>query len=179
MTTKSKQFLNFNGQNINVLSKDGTTWVAIKPICEALKVNYDRQFKNLKNHPLLNQLYANQHTVAKDDKLREMVCLPEKFIYGWLFSINSDSEDFLKYQLECYDILFNHFHGATTHRLSLLQQKSHDEKVLAELNNKLKEELKASPTYLQLQEVKSRVKGTYSDLITSDELLLENQLTLF
>jgi hypothetical protein len=47
----------------------------------------------------------------------KMVCLPLKFVFGWLFSINENrvkpevKEHVLKYKIECYNALFNHFFG--------------------------------------------------------------------
>ena len=48
MKSKIKKFLEFNGKTISFLCKEGEYWVAIKPICEALGVNYNRQYQNLK-----------------------------------------------------------------------------------------------------------------------------------
>jgi len=89
----NKKFLEFNGRNIYFLAIDGKYWIAVKPICEALKVNYNRQFQNIKSDPILVQLFAEQQMVAADGKLRKMVCLPEKFIYGWIFTIQSSSQE--------------------------------------------------------------------------------------
>ncbi len=41
-----QKFLEFNGKNIIFLNVDGTYWIALKPICEALGVDYVRCFKN-------------------------------------------------------------------------------------------------------------------------------------
>jgi hypothetical protein len=46
-------------------------------------------------------------SVAGDEKEREMLCLPLKFVFGWLFTIetsrvNEDAQEaVIKYQLEC------------------------------------------------------------------------------
>ena len=72
---------------------DGSWYVAVKPICEALNVDYTEQFKNLKEDEILSQLLCKHTTVAADNKQREMVCLPEKYIYGWLFSVKSNSPE--------------------------------------------------------------------------------------
>lgn len=155
MKAETRQFLNFNEQNINVLSKDGTTWVAIKPICTALNVDYISQFKNLQQNEILSGVLSKQTIHDTTDRLQEMVCLPEKYIYGWLFSINSKSYELQQYKKECYDVLYDYFQGATTQRLSLLQQKSADEKLLAELQEQLKGEIRDSPTYQKLRDVKA------------------------
>lgn len=147
-----KKFLEFNGKPICFVSLDGTWWVALKPICEALKVNYNRQFQNLKKDKILSQLFAEQQMVGADNKLRKMVSLPERFIYGWLFSINSDSEALHNYKLKCYEILFNHFHGAITQRENLLRDKVKTHAEIKDLVRKLHD----TPEYQQLQDLQAK-----------------------
>ncbi len=82
---KHEKFLEFNGKKIIFLSVDGTYWIALKPICEALNIEYSRSFKNVKNDPILAPVLAIQPMqVSKNGILqgRNMVCLPEKFIYN-------------------------------------------------------------------------------------------------
>ena len=124
MNQKITKFLEFKGKNLLFLSKDGTYWVAIKPVCEAINVNYNRQFQNLKSHPILGPVFAVQQMQVPGDQIREMVCLPESFIYGWIFSIKSDSKELIDYQKECYQVLFEFFHGIMTSRKDLIRQKA-------------------------------------------------------
>ncbi|MFY7884112.1 MAG: phage antirepressor N-terminal domain-containing protein [Dolichospermum sp.] len=175
MENQAREFLEFNGKNINVLAKDGQYWVAIKPICEALGVDYEHQRKSIQNDDILSELPSNQTVVASDGKLREMVCLPEIFIYGWLFSIKSKSKELNKYKLECYKVLYNYFHGATTKRLSALRVKTEAEIELETLKAKLEE----TEIYQQFKEAESKVKGITKELKEQDKDLLENQLSLF
>ncbi|MBA7556901.1 hypothetical protein ES705_49624 [subsurface metagenome] len=92
MNTKIKKFLEFNGKAILFLSIDGQYWVALKPICEALNLDWTYQLKVLKSHKILGQLWYLHTIVGADNRLRNMVSLPEKYIYGWLFGISSGSE---------------------------------------------------------------------------------------
>lgn len=171
---KTTEFLNFNGKNLLFLSNDGTYWVAIKPICEALNVNYNRQYQNIKEDEILSQLFAKQQTVGADNKLRNMICLPEKYVYGWLFSIKSASEELKEYKLECYNILYNHFHGAITGRKKLLFKRM-DVRLRMW---KLKEELKGNKAYQELTQLEKENKEVAKDLKNNDVELLE-QPTLF
>jgi hypothetical protein len=107
MEKSVRKFLEFNGKTIYFLSKDGDYWVAIKPICEALKLEYTRQFKNIKEDDILGQLLAEQPMVGADGRTRKMTSLPEFYIYGWLFSIQSASKDLRKYKWECYRVLYS------------------------------------------------------------------------
>ena len=77
------------------------------------------------------------------NRLQKMICLPEKYIYGWLLSINSSSQELRNYKKECYDILYNYFHGTITGRKELLKKK-------VEIDIELtKAEKKAAATLLQ------------------------------
>jgi hypothetical protein len=124
MDNSIDKFLEFNGKVIYFLAKDGQYWIAIKPICDALKVQYVRQFKNIKQDEILSQLLSDQTMVGADNRLRKMVCLPERYVYGWIFSIRSDSPELLKYKRECYNLLFEHFHGKITSRETVIGQKT-------------------------------------------------------
>ena len=105
-------FLEFKGKNLLFLAKNGIYWIAVKPICEVLEVDYIRQFKNMKEDPILGPALSKQTMQVPNDQTRSLVCLPEHFIYGWVFSIKSQSPQLLEYKKDCYEILFNHFHGA-------------------------------------------------------------------
>ena len=124
MKTETKKFLEFNGKTIFFVAADGQYWIAIKPICEALGVHYEHQRELLKKDEILSELPRHHGVVAADGKLRKMVCLPEFYIYGWIFNIQSSSPELLKYKWECYGVLYNYFHGVITGRKDLLIQKA-------------------------------------------------------
>ena len=90
---------------------DDEWWIAIKPICEALEVKYEHQFEKLKGDPIIGQLFRIHGMVAADGRTRKMVCLPERFIYGWLFQLRSKNAKLIEFQRTCYVALFDHFHG--------------------------------------------------------------------
>lgn len=127
----------FNGKNILYIYIDGVCWLAVKPICEALGVNFDRQIRRLKEHRVFGPATSVQTLQVPGDQSRKMVCLPEEFIYGWLFSINSHSEQLIKYQAECNHILYNHFHGAITRRSRLYSELSNERARISELEGLL------------------------------------------
>jgi len=83
-----QKFLDLHGKQILFTYVEGQYWVAIKPICEALDVNYNRQFQNIKKDYDLSELFAEQQTHDSINRLQEMVCLTKKLIYGWLLSMN-------------------------------------------------------------------------------------------
>lgn len=170
-----ERFLEFGGKKISILNADGTWYVAIKPICEALNVDYERQRERISRHNILSQLPTKQGVVAADGKLREMICLPEKYIYGWLFSINSDSEDLINYQKECYEILYNHFHGMLNERYKRLQ-------MIDDANSEieqLEEALLNSNEYIRIQELKKEKKHATAGLKILDKHLVNGQGSFF
>jgi len=87
--------------------------VAIKPICDALGIDYSTQVQRVKDDPILGSTVGLSPTVGADGKDREMVSIPFKFVFGWLFRIDSRNvkeesrESVLKYQLHCYNALYN------------------------------------------------------------------------
>lgn len=170
-----EKLLDFNGKNISLLMADGTWWVAIKPVCEALGIDYEAQRKNLKEDEILAQLPSNQTVVAGDGKMREMLCLPEKYVYGWLFSIRSESPALTEYKRECYDILYNHFHGALTARLTILNEQDSIDHRIAQLE----EEWKDSDQYKEIQDLKKQKNHAGKELKRLDLELKSGQLSLF
>jgi prophage antirepressor-like protein len=166
--------LEFNGKNITVIHNEGKWWVAIKPICDALEVEYTRTFKNLKEDEILGQLLAEQPMVASDGRTREMLCLPEKFIYGWLFSIRSESPALKKYKLVCYDILYNHFHGALTGRIETLTERVDLDMQIIDLQDQLLQ----SEQFLKIQELKKRKTQLGKRLRELDAELVSGQTTI-
>ena len=105
----TEKFLEFNGNKLTLVKADGSFWIAIKPICEALKIDYQAQFRRIKEDVILSKVVQLQHYLSVDNKNHKMCCLPEKYIYGWIFSINSNSEDLLIYQKKFLEVLANNF----------------------------------------------------------------------
>ncbi|WP_319228353.1 phage antirepressor N-terminal domain-containing protein [Draconibacterium orientale] len=95
--------------------ENGEKRIAVKPICEALGVSVQGQLTKLKNDPILSSTIKLSFTVGGDGKQREMQTIPFKFVFGWLFRIDSRNvkpeakETVERYQLECYNALYNHF----------------------------------------------------------------------
>ena len=103
-----------NGQTIQV-SNDEEQLVPIKPICEALGIDRKRQQDKIKEHPILCSVGGLTPLTGADGKQYEMFCLPMRYVYGWLFTINPNNvseearPNLIKYQIECYNALYDHF----------------------------------------------------------------------
>lgn len=103
-----------NGVDILATSSEDQL-VPIKPICEALGIDYKAQYDKLKEDEDLSSTMVLSTTVASDGKTREMCCLPMEFIFGWLFTINPKNvkpeaqETVRAYRWECYRALYRYF----------------------------------------------------------------------
>jgi len=175
MKTETEKFLQFNGKTIFFLAKDGQYWIAIKPICEVLEINFSRQLRTLKTDPILGQLWSKQTMTGADGKLYKMVSLPERFIYGWIFSIRSDSQELLKYKRECYNLLFEHFHGKITSRETVIGKKTKNqleyESIIASFRN--------TPEGQRAYELEKKIRACNAALKELDKEIELNQLPLF
>ena len=170
---KHEKFLEFNGNKIIFLNADGQYWIAIKPICEALGIDPYRSIKNLKNDPILGPEWSKQTTqVSKNGKMqgRNITCLPEKYIYGWIFSLRSESKQLIEYKRTCYELLYNHFHGTITNRKELLVQRNELDTQIHKLTEELK---KDDEKYKQLATLKTKRKTLSTQLNSIDKELVQ------
>lgn len=138
MNQENITYLSFNDKPIVYKRIKGVYWISVKTVCEALNVNYNRQFQNLKEDPLLRAEFANQQMQVPGDQARSMICLPETFIYGWIFSLNSKSEELLIFKKECYLVLFKHFNGSITRKTELYKELAKEKKRIEELETTLR-----------------------------------------
>ena len=104
-------------------NEQGDILIPIRPICDALGVSYERQYRKVCDDEFLSSVVALRATTGADGKKYEMVCLPLQYVFGWLFTINpaNVSEEarpaVKRYRLECYDALYNHFARARQRQL--------------------------------------------------------------
>jgi hypothetical protein len=175
MSNPNRKFLEFNGKDIEFVFAEGKWWVAVKPICEALGIHYKFQHEAILGDDFLSQLSREHGIVAADGKLRKMTCLPERYIYGWIFALRSDSEELRKYKMKCYDILFEYFEGVLTRRQETLA----DRTVKQARKETLEQELAEDDRYIELKKLKTELSQLNSDLKLQDKELVERQGSLF
>ena len=126
------QLVQFHNQQISILNYNNKPYVAIKPICENIGLDWEAQRQRIKRNEILNSTAFMIKVVAKDGKNRDVLCLPLGYLNGWLSGIelsrvNPEIKPILKqYQLECFDVLYNHFMPKVAqqypHTISLEQQ---------------------------------------------------------
>ena len=175
MEQRKEELLKFNNRIIPYTVVDGVTYIAIRPICDALGVDYHRQYKNLKKDKILDAQLAIQPMRGSETPMRNYAALPEKYIYGWLFSINSNVAALQEYKKKCYDVLYNYFNGSIIRRNELLKKKA---KVLTEMRS-LEEELKDNQKYQELNRLKGEMLSISNLLKKIDEQQANRQMTIF
>ncbi len=176
MDQQFKKFLEFNGKTILFKRENSEYYVAIKPICEALEVNYRHQLEKIKTDVVLMFQLQSMSMIDAGGKLREMYVLPERFIYGWIFSINgSNNTDLIEFKWTCYTILFDYFRGSVVQREEILVKNY-------ELENRKKDILRAlqnSELKKELNAIEDQIKANKKALAKWDHSILNRQLSIF
>lgn len=111
--------IQFHGDTLWAIELADRIDVACKPISDRLGLSWPRQFRRLTTDPILSQGIA-QRAIPTPSGVQEMLCLRLDLVPGWLFGIDSRrvrpsiQEVVLRYQLECYRVLFEHFYRRQT-----------------------------------------------------------------
>lgn len=109
----------FHDQVLTAVMHEGEAYVAMKPICENLGLDWSSQLQRIKRDSVLNRTMVMITTVATDQIEREMAMIPVKFLNGWLFGVDESRvraelvERLVEYKLECYEALHNYFKQKT------------------------------------------------------------------
>jgi len=65
-----------------------TEYVALKPVCENLGLDWPSQLKRVKRDEKQNQLWSFAKVIAEDGKPREMVVMRPLDFQNWLYGLN-------------------------------------------------------------------------------------------
>ncbi|HEJ7884144.1 TPA: phage antirepressor N-terminal domain-containing protein [Serratia liquefaciens] len=122
--------VSFRNQPIQAIQHDSSVFVAMRPVCENIGLEWSGQQKKLaRKETKFNCVHIN--TVAADGKMRDVLCIPLRKLNGWLFSVNPEKvhpeikDNLIAYQEECFEVLHDHFtKGEAAHprRQSTMQQ---------------------------------------------------------
>ena len=176
MNKQVVKFLEFRGKNLVYLCENSTYWIAVKPVCEALNINYNRQYQQIRKDAILVSAFAKkQMQIPGDDQIRKYFCLSEEFIYGWIFSIDSKSKELELYKRECYHVLYEHFHGIITRRRILIKEKA-DASVK---RRKVEHTLLKNPEYLELTKLRAQELSIGRKLKQIERCEIDEELDLF
>ena len=96
--------------------EDGDVFVALRPMVEAMGLDWSGQLQRLRRDPILSEGVGVMPTPRGYGAGQEVVCLRLGLVNGWLFTIDAarirDEEvkaRVLMYQRECYDVLHRYF----------------------------------------------------------------------
>lgn len=108
------QNISFHGQTVPVFTRNQTHYVAMKPICENIGLQWEAQLKRIQRNAILNTAMSMMDTPTNGGK-QKTACLPLDYLNGWLFGVDAKRvkpeirERLLTYQRECFRVLNNHF----------------------------------------------------------------------
>ncbi len=140
-----------------VKNEDGEMCVPIKPICEAIGIAFPAQYTKIKEDPSFESVVTIIVTTGADGKKYEMVCLPLRRIYGWLYTINPGKvapearEAVMKYRDQCNDVLYDYFFNKNQKLMDINRAE------MAELENLRSLMTEEKDVKLRIKESKERI----------------------
>lgn len=109
--------VNFRQDTLFAVERDDGVFVAVKPMCDSLGVDWKSQYQRIKDDPVLSEGMVTI-TIPSPGGAQETTCLKMELVNGWLFKVDArrvkDEETkrkLLTYQRECYQVLFDAFYG--------------------------------------------------------------------
>lgn len=109
------QTIQFNNQSLITFEQNSTHYVAMRPICENIGLEWGSQYNRIKRDEVLNSVMVIITTTGSDGKNYQMLCLPIQYLNGWLFGIDTNRvkpeirETLIKYKKECYQALHDYW----------------------------------------------------------------------
>jgi len=120
----------FHGHTLITVRQGDKIMVAMKPISDAIGLEWSAQFRRLKRDPVLSTCIAIMAIqVADDSQPREAVLLELDYLNGWLFGIDANRvkpelrDRVIEYQRECYQVLARHFRRDQSYARAEVEQR--------------------------------------------------------
>ena len=112
MTTNTQiATVDFHGHALTVITGPvGEHLVAMKPIVEAIGLQWEAQLKRIKRHPVMSQGVFIMNTPSNGGD-QQTTCLPLDMLNGWLFGVDASRvrpqirDTLIQYQRECFAAL--------------------------------------------------------------------------
>ena len=126
--------------NVDIIATSDEQLIAIRPICAELGVNEEGQRQRIVRDEILSSVACMIKATGRDGKQYEMYCIPLRYVFGWLFSIDTSRVNeearlaVAAYKKECYDALYQHFFGTQRRQLEQNRAEIALLEELAELN---------------------------------------------
>ncbi len=121
-----EQMIDFYGDEITTalikLDEHFQMYVPLRPICKYLGLAWSGQFERINRDPVLSKEVRFVRVTRTNSRGGDpdTLCLPLEFLNGWLFGVNASrvkpelKEKVIRYQRECYKILWQAFQYETS-----------------------------------------------------------------
>lgn len=106
----------FTGTTIPIMMHEGRPYVAVRPICDALTLDWSAQYRRIKRHAVMAKGVAMTATPSEGGE-QTAFCLLLEYLNGWLFGVDAKRvkeeirPTLILYQKECYRTLAQRFLG--------------------------------------------------------------------
>ena len=151
-----------NDVDIVTVERDGEIFVPIKPICEAIGIDVESQRDKINSDEILSSVAVFSTATGADGKSYEMQCLPLRYTYGWLFTINPKKvapearEAVARYRRECYDVLYEHF---TCSMRRTIETNNAEIELLQQINSAISREKEAKAERRKAEEALGKLRS--------------------
>ena len=117
MTALETALVPFHGHQLPTIKDGETIRVAMRPICEAIGLDWKAQYNRINRHPVLSTCVVMSTTqLPGETQSREVVTLPLDYLNGWLFGVDTSrvkpeiKDHLIEYQRECFAVLAAYWH---------------------------------------------------------------------
>ena len=126
----STQTVSFNNQSLITIEQNGVHYVAMKPICENIGIQWESQYNRIRRDDVLNSVIFIMNMTGSDNKNYQMICLPIEYLNGWLFGIDINRckpeirDTLIKYKKECYQALHDYWFNGKAERKTTVDDRT-------------------------------------------------------
>ena len=126
----STQTVSFNNQSLITVEQNGVHYVAMKPICENIGIQWESQYNRIRRDDVLNSVIFIMNMTGSDSKNYQMICLPIEYLNGWLFGIDINRckpeirDTLIKYKKECYQALHDYWFNGKAERKTTVDDRT-------------------------------------------------------
>ncbi len=110
-TSNTLATVDFHGATLPVFTgPNGERLTAMKPICEAIGLQWEAQLKRITRHPVLSKGMSIMD-IPTSGGIQKAICLNIDLLNGWLFGVEASRvraevrDRLVQYQAECFDAL--------------------------------------------------------------------------
>lgn len=114
--TASPVSVDFHGTAIPTFNLEGVVRVAMRPICDAIGLDWEGQRQRISRHPVLKTCACMiKAQVSGERQRRNLLTLPLNKLNGWLFGIDASRvkpairDKLVEYQAECFEVLSDYW----------------------------------------------------------------------